>query len=97
VRRRTLRSALLIEIVVVLGFGTLVGAATGLTAARFFLPSVPEFTSPPAEPALNYVAAAGPVTSLLIVAVALVLIAAVMSSMALIRGVRADLVREAQP
>jgi hypothetical protein len=97
VRRRTLRSALLLEIAVVLGFGTLVGAATGLITARFVLRSVPEFTSAPAEPALSYVAAAGPVTSLLAIAAALVLLGAVMSSIALIRGVKAELVREAQP
>lgn len=96
VRRRALRSALLVEIVVVLGFGMLVGAATGLTTARFVLRGVPEFTTLPAEPALSYVAAAGPVTSLLSVAAALVLLAAVMSSVALIRGVKADLLREAQ-
>jgi len=96
VRRRTLRSALLIELAVVLGFGVLVGAATGLIAARFVLRSVPEFTSTPTEPTLSYVAAAGPVTSLLGVAAALLAIAAVLSSLALIRGVRADLLREGQ-
>ena len=96
VGRRTLRSALLIELGVVLGFGVLVGAATGLTAARFVLRSVPEFTSTPAEPALNYVAAAGPVASLLGAAAALLVLAAVLSSLALIRGVRADLLREGQ-
>jgi putative ABC transport system permease protein len=96
VRRRTLRSALLIELAVVLGFGVLVGSATGLTAARFVLRSVPEFTSTPTEPTLNYVAAAGPVTSLLGVAAALLVLAAVLSSLALIRGVRADLLREGQ-
>lgn len=96
VRRRALRSALLIEIVVVLGFGTVVGTATGLTAARFVLRSVPEFSNPPAEPALSYVPAAGPVTLVLGVAAALVLLAAVMSSVALIRGVKADLIREGE-
>jgi putative ABC transport system permease protein len=96
VPRRTLRSALLIELAVVLGFGVLVGAATGLAAARLVLRSVPEFTSTPAEPALNYVAAAGQVTSLLGVAAALLVIAVVLSSLALIRGVRADLLREGQ-
>ena len=50
VRRRTLRAAVLMELAVVLGFGTLVGAVTGLIAARLVLSSVPEFTSPPAEP-----------------------------------------------
>jgi putative ABC transport system permease protein len=96
VRRRTLRSALLIELAVVLGFGVLVGVATGLTAARFLLRSVPEFTSVPAQPALSYVAAAGPITSLLGAAAALLALAAVLSSLALIRGVKADLLREGQ-
>jgi putative ABC transport system permease protein len=96
VRRRTLRSALLIELAVVLGFGVLVGAATGLAAARFVLRSVPEFTSTPTEPTLNYVAAAGPVTILLGVAGALLVVTAVLSSLALIRGVRAELLREGQ-
>jgi putative ABC transport system permease protein len=96
VRRRTLRSALLIELAAVLGFGVLVGAATGLAAARLVLRSVPEFTSTPTEPTLNYVAAAGPLTLLLGVAVALLVAAVVLSSLALIRGVRADLLREGQ-
>jgi putative ABC transport system permease protein len=96
VHRRTLRWALLIELAVVLGFGVLVGCATGLGAARFVLRSVPEFTSTPTEPTLNYVAAAGPLTLLLGVAAALLAGVAVLSSLALVRGVRADLLREGQ-
>ena len=53
-------------------------------------------TTPPAQPALNYFVAAGPVTSLLSAAAALLVLAAVLSSLALIRGVKADLLREAQ-
>jgi putative ABC transport system permease protein len=94
IRRRTLRNALLIELAVVLGFGTIVGAATGLIAARLVLRSVPEFTSTPTEP-LTYVPAAGPVAGLLGAAAALVISAVVLSSVTLIRGVRADLLREA--
>ena len=76
VRRRTLRAAVLIELAVVLGFGTLVGAVTGLIAARFVLSSVPEFTSPPAAPTLNFVPAVGPVAALLAVAAGVLVLAA---------------------
>lgn len=94
VRRRTLRAAVLIELAVVLGFGTLVGAVTGLIAARFVLSSVPEFTSPPAEPTLSFVPAVGPVAALLAVAAAVLVLAALLSSRTLIKGVGADLLRE---
>lgn len=94
VRRRTLRAAVLIELAVVLGFGTLVGAVTGLIAARFVLSSVPEFTSPPAEPALSFVPPVGPVAALLAVAVGVLVLAALLASRTLIKGVSADLLRE---
>lgn len=94
VRRRTLRAAVLMELAVVLGFGTLVGAVTGLIAARFVLSSVPEFTSPPAEPTLNFVPPAGPVVALLAAAAGVLVLAALLASRTLIRGVRADLLRE---
>jgi putative ABC transport system permease protein len=94
VRRRSLRTALLLELAVVLGFGTLVGAATGLIGAHFVLRSVPEFTTLPTEPPLSYVPAAAPVAILLCAAACLLVLAALMSSYTLIRGVRADLLRE---
>ncbi len=95
VRRRSLRTALLLELAVVLGFGTLIGAATGLIAAHFVLRSVPEFTTLPTAPPLSYVPAAAPVAILLGAAACLLVLAALMSSFTLIRGVRADLLREA--
>lgn len=95
VRRRALRGAVLTELAVVLGFGTLVGAATGLVAAVLVLRSVPEFVTAPLEPALDYVPQAGPVAALLGGAAGLLVIAAVLSSLTLIRGVRADMLREA--
>jgi hypothetical protein len=94
IRQKTLHRSLLLELAVVLGFGVLVGAATGLVTARFVLASVPEFTSPPSAPALSYVPAAGPVATLLVVAATFPLLAALISSVTLIRGVRADLLRE---
>jgi hypothetical protein len=94
IRRRTLHRSLLLELAVVLGFGVLVGAATGLVTARFVLANVPEFTSRPLAPALNYVPPAGPVATLLIVTATFPLLAALISSITLVRGVRSDLLRE---
>lgn len=96
ISRRTLHWSLRLELVVVLGFGILVGAGTGLVSARFVLANVPEFTTKPAAPALSYLPPAGPVATLLVVAAAFPLLAALLSSVTLIRGVRADLLRETQ-
>jgi putative ABC transport system permease protein len=94
VRRRTLRAAVLMELAVVLGFGTLVGAVTGLIAARLVLSSVPEFTSPPSEPTLSFLPPVGPLAALLAVAVGVLVLAALLASRTLIKGVSADLLRE---
>lgn len=95
IRRRALRGAVLTELAVVLGFGTLAGAATGLVGAILVLRNVPEFISTPLEPTLTYVPQAGQVAGLLGGAVGLLVIAAVISSVTLIRGVRAEMLREA--
>jgi len=55
---------------------------------------VPEFTTRPSAPPLSYVPAAGPIATLLIVTATFPLLAALISSVTLIRGVRADLLRE---
>ena len=95
VKRRTLRIAVLVELAAVLGFGSIVGIATGLAAAALALRSVPEFITLPAAPPLYYVPSALPVAVLLGVAVGLLLITSVTASMTLIRGVRLDQLREA--
>jgi hypothetical protein len=95
VSRRTLRRAVLTELALVLGFGAIIGIAAGLGGAILALRSIPEFTSPPAVPPLSYVPAAGPLAVLLGGAVALLIVAAVASSIALIRGVRLEQLREA--
>jgi len=94
ISRRTLRRALLIELAVVLGFGTAAGAATGLIAAEFVLKSVPEFDVTPAQPALSYLPPAGPFAAMLSGAAALLVLAAFVASLRLISGVRPDLLRE---
>jgi putative ABC transport system permease protein len=95
--RRSLRSAVLLELAVVLAFGTLTGAATGLAAARLVLRSVPEFVHQPIRPALSYLPQAGPVTAMLGTAIGLLVVAALVSSVTLIRGVSGDQLREAPP
>jgi ABC-type antimicrobial peptide transport system permease subunit len=95
VARRTLRRAVLTELALVLGFGSIIGIAAGLGGAVLALRSIPEFTSQPAVPPLSYVPAAGPLAVLLGGAVALLIVAAVASSITLIRGVRLEQLREA--
>ncbi|HEX4658807.1 MAG TPA: ABC transporter permease [Streptosporangiaceae bacterium] len=95
VSRRTLRGAVLIELAVVLGFGTIVGIATGLAAAAMALRAVPEFVTNPAAPPLSYVPAIGPLTTLLGTAVALLIAVAVTLSITIVRGVELEQLREA--
>jgi hypothetical protein len=85
----------LIELAVVLGFGTIVGIATGLAAAAMALRAVPEFVTNPAAPPLSYVPAIGPLTTLLGTAVALLIAVAVTLSITIVRGVRLEQLREA--
>jgi putative ABC transport system permease protein len=94
-RRRVLRRAVLIELAVVLGFGSVVGILSGLAGAALVLRSVPEFMSVPAAPPLSYRPPAGPLAALLGAAVALLIVAAVVASTTLIRGIRLEQLREA--
>jgi hypothetical protein len=84
----------LTEQALVLGFGSIIGAATGLLAAFLTLRSIPEFITRPAVPPLSYVPSAGPLAVVLGAAAALLIIAAVTASVLLIRGVSFDELRE---
>ena len=95
VSRRALRRAVLIELAVVLGFGTAVGMATGLAAAAMVLRSLPEFITNPAAPPLSYAPAIGTLTALLGTAVAVLILVAATLSVTIIRGVRLEQLREA--
>ena len=95
VPRRTLRRAVLTELALVLGFGSIIGIAAGFAAAALALRSVPEFISTPSVPPLSYVPSAGPLAVLLGGAVGLLIIAAVAASVTLIRGVKLEQLREA--
>ena len=94
-RRRVLRRAVLIELAVVLGFGSVVGMLSGLAGAALVLRSVPEFMTVPAAPPLSYRPPAGPLAGLLGAAVALLIVVAVVASITLIRGIRLEQLREA--
>ncbi|HEY5988544.1 MAG TPA: FtsX-like permease family protein [Streptosporangiaceae bacterium] len=94
-RRRVLRRAVLIELAVVLGFGSVVGILSGLAGAALVLRGVPEFMTVPAAPPLSYRPPAGPLAGLLGAAVALLIVVAVVSSITLIRGIRLEQLREA--
>lgn len=95
VRRRTLGGAVLVELIVVLGFGVLAGIATGLAAAAVVLGSVPEFVTSPSAPSLSYVPPAAPLAAALGGAIGLLIIASVATGAMLIRGIRLDQLREA--
>jgi putative ABC transport system permease protein len=94
VARSRLRRAVGIELAVVLGFGTVVGIATGLAAAALALRAVPEFANPPAVP-LSYMPSAGPVAALLGIAVGLLVVVSLVLSTTIIQGVRLEQLREA--
>jgi hypothetical protein len=95
VTRRALRRAVLIELMVVLGFGALAGIATGLGAAAAVLRSVPEFTSSPSAPSLTYVPPPGTLAAALGGAICLLIIASAAAGVTLIRSIRLDQLREA--
>jgi putative ABC transport system permease protein len=92
-----LRRSVLTELGLVLGFGSVIGAGTGLLAAVLALRSVPEFLSPPPVPALSYVPSAAALAVLLGAAAGLLIIAAVTAGIMLIRGVSLDQLRETPP
>jgi putative ABC transport system permease protein len=95
VSHRALRRAVLLELAVVLGYGTVVGIATGLAAAAMALRAVPEFVTNPSAPPLSYVPAIGMLAALLGIAVALLVVVAVILSITIVRGVRLEQLREA--
>lgn len=97
VSRRSLRASVLIEQLVVLGFGCLTGIVTGLVAAALVLRNVPEFRSRPTSPPLLYSPPPVPVGVPLLVAVAVLAVAATAAALAVVRSARPELLRQAQP
>ena len=94
VPRPTLRRSVLTELGMVLGFGSVVGAGTGVAAAVVVLRSVPEFVNNPPAAVMSYVPPAIPVVVLLGASAGLLIFAAVTASAMLIRRVSSDQLRE---
>ncbi len=94
-RTRTLVASLMAEQLVVVAFGLAVGIGAGLAAVAVALRAVPEFLTVPAAPALSYLPPAGQLTERLAIVVAIVTAAALLASVAMIRGVRLEQLREA--
>ncbi|HEV7207869.1 MAG TPA: FtsX-like permease family protein, partial [Mycobacteriales bacterium] len=95
--RRALLTSLLVEQLTLLGVGVGLGMGSGLLSASLALPGVPEFTVPPLAPDLLYAPPFLLVVGLTVLLGAAVAIAVSVSSGALVRRVRPELLREAAP
>jgi hypothetical protein len=97
INRRTIGGSLLAEQAVVLGFGAVTGLLTGFVATLIAVRNIPEFVTTPLSPPLTY-SPSGPDFAILLAAALVILVAAAATaSMALVRSVRPDLLREAEP
>jgi hypothetical protein len=97
VRRRTLQAAIMVEQLIVLGYGAVVGIGAGIAATALSLSSVPEFVHVPLAPRLDYTPRWGTLLTALAVAIALLTLAAVSSSLLLVRSLDPDQLREGSP
>lgn len=97
VSRRSVRTSVLIEQAVVLGFGAVAGVAAGLGSAALVLRNLPVFLIKPAAPPLLTAPPAGQMLIWLVVALVLLAAAAALAAAALIRAVRPELLREVPP
>ena len=97
VPRRSIRASLFAEQAIVLGFGVVIGLGAGIAATVLAVRSVPEFITQPQAPPLSYLPPFGGLALLLAAALAVLVLAAVAASMLLVRSVRPDLLREAEP
>jgi hypothetical protein len=96
VPRASLRSSVLIEQAVVLGFGILTGVAAGVASAVLVLRNLPEFATPPASPPLVYSPPALDVGVPLLACAVVLAVAAMLAALAVIRAAHPDLLRQGQ-
>ena len=80
-----------------LGFGVVIGLAAGFVATLLAVRSVPEFISQPQAPPLDYLPPVADLALLVGGALVVLVLAAVMASVLLVRSVQPDLLREAEP
>lgn len=97
VPRRSIRASLLAEQAIVLGFGVIIGLAAGLAATLLAVRSVPEFINQPQAPPLDYLPPVADLAALVGAALIVLVLAAVVASVLLVRSVQPDLLREAEP
>ncbi|MFI6478596.1 FtsX-like permease family protein [Nonomuraea sp. NPDC050663] len=93
---RSLRAALLVEQLITVGAGMLTGLGAGMLAARVALERIPQFAEPPTTPPMPFEIAPGPVALLVGGGVLVSVVAAVVVSEVLLRGIQVDRLREAQ-
>jgi putative ABC transport system permease protein len=96
VPRGSLRSSVLIEQTVVLGFGIVTGVAAGAASAALVLRNVPEFATPPVSPPLIYSLPLLDVGGPLLACAVVLAVAATLAALAVIRAARPDLLRQGQ-
>jgi putative ABC transport system permease protein len=96
VPRGSLRSSVLIEQAVVLGFGVITGVAAGVASAALVLRNVPEFTIPPVSPPLVYRPPVLDVGAPLLACAVVLALAALLAALAVIRAARPDLLSQGQ-
>ncbi|HXW88225.1 MAG TPA: FtsX-like permease family protein, partial [Streptosporangiaceae bacterium] len=94
VERSALRRSVFIEIGVVCGFGCLTGIAAGIAAIVIALPGIPEFLTNPTGAVLTYVPPFPSFAVSLAVCMCVLLAVGGAAAVALIRGIRADQLRE---
>ncbi|PRX64430.1 FtsX-like permease family protein [Nonomuraea fuscirosea] len=94
-RVAALRAALLLEQVITVTAGTLAGLTAGLVAAWAALGRIPQFTEPPVTPPLPHDIAAAPVAAVVGAGLLVSLLAAVLVSELLLRGIRVERLRDA--
>jgi putative ABC transport system permease protein len=97
ISRGSVRASLLTEQAIVLGFGAVIGVASGLLATLLAVHNVPEFVSQPSAPPLSYAPSATGLAVLLGGALVAGAAAAIIASLLLVRSVQPDLLREAEP
>lgn len=89
-----LSRSVVMEQVIVLGFGVAIGIATGIGADALVLRVLPEFTSSPPAPVLSYVPPAGLLATVLLLGAAAVVVAAAVAGAILVKGTRLAQLRE---
>ncbi|TMR13243.1 FtsX-like permease family protein [Nonomuraea turkmeniaca] len=94
-RVAALRTALLLEQVITVAAGTLAGLLAGLVAAGAALGRIPQFAAPPITPPLPHEVAVAPVALVVGAALLVSLLAAVVVSELLLRGIRVERLRDA--